>query len=334
MASNSKPSRPSGVIDRCVQNMFAPMALRAALQLGIFGALAERPLSIDALADSLGVEKRRLEMLLYQLVQSEFLTLEGDAFGNSSLSDHYFVPGGSSYIGGIHELWTEQWKSLFELAEGIRTDTPQNKVDFDRMSPQELGGLFRGLHGGAIAAGRVLARKIDLSGVRLVADVGGGSGGLSFGLCKDHPDMSATVFELPTVAPITRQFVEEAGLEAQINVETADIIAAPLPGAFHMAVARALFQVMPKDHARTAIGNIAASLSPGGMLYIIGFVCNDGNLAPEHAVGMNLVFINQFDDGRAYTEAEYRQWLSEAGFTDFAREPFLAGTSLISARKG
>jgi hypothetical protein len=46
-----------------------------------------------------------------------------------------------------------------------------------------------------------------------------------------------------------------------------------------------------------------------------------------------MVFLNMFGDGQAYTESEYRTWLAEAGFTDFEREPFLMGNSLISARK-
>ena len=48
---------------------------------------------------------------------------------------------------------------------------------------------------------------------------------------------------------------------------------------------------------------------------------------------MNLSFLNMFDDGQAYTESEYRNWLTQAGFVDVVREPSSMGNSLISARK-
>ena len=48
---------------------------------------------------------------------------------------------------------------------------------------------------------------------------------------------------------------------------------------------------------------------------------------------MNLIFLNMFDDGQAYTESEYLNWLTDAGFTDVSREPHMMGADLISARK-
>jgi hypothetical protein len=38
-------------------------------------------------------------------------------------------------------------------------------------------------------------------------------------------------------------------------------------------------------------------------------------------VGFNLVFLNIFDDGRAYTEGEHRTWLTALGFAEIERVP-------------
>jgi hypothetical protein len=40
-----------------------------------------------------------------------------------------------------------------------------------------------------------------------------------------------------------------------------------------------------------------------------------------------------FDHGEAYTESEYRDWLTGVGFADVSPEPHLMGFDLISARK-
>jgi hypothetical protein len=78
---------------------------------------------------------------------------------------------------------------------------------------------------------------------------------------------------------------------------------------------------------------MGAALQPGGRLYIVGRILDDSRLAPVESVGFDLVFLNIFDDGRAYTEGEYRAWLTAAGFAEIERVPLPEGVSIITARK-
>ena len=49
----------------------------------------------------------------------------------------------------------------------------------------------------------------------------------------------------------------------------------------------------------------------GGCIYILGYVIDDSRLYPESSVTWNLHFLNIYDDGQAFTEAEYQSWLIE-----------------------
>ncbi len=326
------PSREP--IDRITRTVTAPMAVRAALQLGLFTPLGDGPMTAVELADALGVKPRRLEMMLYQLVVAEFLTLDGDRFANTAVADHYLVEGRPGYVGGIHGLWTSQWAAMLHSAESIRTDVPQAKIDFAGMTKDELGGFLRGLHGMALAAGRNLATAPEFAAAQRIVDVGGGSGGMAIALCEAHPHLSATLIDLPSVVPIAEEMIAEAGLGDRITAETADILEQPLPGAYDIATMRSVFQVLSEDQCRKAARNIAAALPAGGMFYIIGHICDDSRLAPEASVAVNMNFINVFDDGQAYTESQYRDWLSDAGFMDITRKAMPGGYSLMAARKG
>ena len=55
--------------------------------------------------------------------------------------------------------------------------------------------------------------------------------------------------------------------------------------------------------------------------------------APPESVGINLWFINIFDEGQAHTEQEVRDWLTEAGFEGIERVMDSNGESIMSARK-
>lgn len=325
------PSRAP--IDNVRFATFTPMAVRAALQLGLFTPLARGPMTAEELAVALGVKPRRLKVLLYQLVVSEFLNFSDGRFSNTEMAAYYLVEGTPNYAGGIHGLWTEQFNAMMHTADSIRTDTAQTRMDFSGMSQEELGGFLRGLHGMAVAAGRSLSKLPQIAEARNLIDVGGGTGGLAIALCEEHPRLHATVVDLPSVVPIAAEVVEEAGLADRISVTTADILNNPLEGEFDIATARALFQVLSADQSSKAAQNISAGLVSGGTLFVLGIVIDDSHLSPIPSVGMNLIYLNMFDDGQAYTESEYRNWLTDAGFNDISREPHLMGYSLISARK-
>jgi hypothetical protein len=65
----------------------------------------------------------------------------------------------------------------------------------------------------------------------------------------------------------------------------------------------------------------------------MGVVLDDSRLSPPYAVSTNLAFLNVYDEGRAYTESEYRDWLDEVGFVFLERVVTPNRTSIIKARK-
>ena len=74
---------------------------------------------------------------------------------------------------------------------------------------------------------------------------------------------------------------------------------------------------------------------PGSPLFIVGNMLDDSRLSPPVLVGQNLVFVNIYDDGLIYTEAEYRALLVDAGFVDITVQQagMPGGQALIWARK-
>jgi SAM-dependent methyltransferase len=305
----------------------------AGMQLEVFTSLKDGPLTATQLADAIGVNAEQLSRLLYALVAADLLTVAEDRFVNTPEAQQFLVKGQPTYLGGRHENFSEVWEALLHTAETIRTGVPQRKKDFATLSPDAQLPFFRGLHPRALAAGRDLASRYDFSASRTLADVGGGSGGMALALTDAYPHLRATVIDLPTVTPIARRFLAEAGATDRIQVVAADVVNTPLPGTYDVAVVRALLQVLSPEDALRALTHIGAALHPGGRLYIVGSILDDGRLSPWGAVGFNLVALNEFDSGRAYTEGEYRAWLTAAGLAEIARVVIAEGASIMTARK-
>jgi len=261
------------------------------------------------------------------------LKVENGLFSNSSEANRFLVRGLSTYRGGKHEVLLSNWQAGLRTAESIQTGAPQAKLDFAGASALELETFYRSNHAQAQRRGRELTATFDLSSHRSLLDVGGGSGGLAIAVTETHPHIQATVAELPTVTPITRRIVEEAGANGRVQVQSSDAINESLSGAFDAAVLSSFIQVISRDQARRALQNVGKVVNPEGAIYIRGDIVDDSSISPLGSVMRNLVYLNIYDQGQAYTEHEHREWLTAAGFADFERKILPDGFSMVRARK-
>lgn len=338
MADTSVPpgTKPAGpaTIQRHANAVFAPMAMRAGMQLELFTPLADGPMSAEEVSRALGIgPPDRVELLLYALVAAELLTVADGAFANTDEAAQYLVKGGPGYIGNSHYLYTDLWGAALMTAETLRAGAPQAEHDYADMSEEELAEFYRGTHLGAMTAGRMLARLVDLSSYRRLLDVGGGSGGVSIGVCQELPEMQATVAELPAVVAVTRRFIDEAGMAGRVDTTPVNVIAEAPPGTYDAAVLRNLIQVLSADQARSTLANIGKAVRSGGGIHILGWVTDDSRVAPHEAAVHNLVFINIYRHGMAHSEGDHRAWLEAAGFVDVRRMTMPGGLGLVTARK-
>ena len=333
MTSKGTAPKPD-TIEKHVSAFFPPVAVLAGMQLDLFTPLGQAPMDTDSLAGALGVSPTRLRPLLYMLVTAELLTLEGGRFALTPEAERFLVRDRPDYLGAMHELWSDLYAATLQSAESIRSGTPQAKHDFGDMSNDELGAFFRGLHPGAMAAGRYLARKHEFARFRHLLDVAGGSGGLAIAACGECPELQASVAELPSITAFTERFISDAGMTERIGVVAVDLNEGPPEGRYDAAVLRNFIQVLSADQARNVIRHVGEAMEPDGVIHIVGFVLDGDRLSPPEAAAMNLVFLNIYDHGQAYTDEEHRTWLAEAGFVDIERVSLNRGFSLVTARKG
>jgi ubiquinone/menaquinone biosynthesis C-methylase UbiE len=210
---------------------------------------------------------------------------------------------------------------------------PQAHADYASMDPERLLGIIGGLHPASLRSGRALADRYDFGAYAHVLDVGGGSAGMSIGLAEACPELRVTVADLPYVLPITQRYISDAGLASRIRTVGIDVLKTVLEGPFDAVVMRFFLQILSADEIPVALSNIAAALRPGGMLYTINFMLDDNRITPLASNLINVQFLSHYDRGQAYTDGEYRRWLTDAGFIDISRSEDVVGIPLLVARK-
>ena len=334
MTSASAPTTERETINRHAEGVLPAMAMLAGMQLDVFTPLKDGPLPASDIAAAIGVKADKLTPLLYALVVAELLTVDAGRFGNTPEADTYLVRGRSSYLRGEQDFYADIWQAMLKTAATIRTGVPQHKHDFYGMTEDEMVLFFGGLHRRAVTAGEELARMCDLSRYKHLLDVGTGSGGVAIGAARACPELAVTAVDLPRVIPVTRRFLDEVSATDRVTAIAVDLLTEPPAGRYDVAIMKSLVQVLGLDDALTILRNVASCLVPGGLVLILATMMENSRLAPARWVGQNLVFLNIYDNGLIYTEAEYRALLADAGFVETAvRHAAIAGQALISARK-
>jgi hypothetical protein len=336
MTSTDAQATGPSTIARHEAAIYPAMAMLAGMQLELFTALKGGPLTAEEVAAAINVKSTKLRPLLHALVAADLLDLQNGRFSNTVEADTYLVEGRPSYMAGSRrQFYADIWAGLLKTAASIRTSAPQHRHDFYAMSEEEMAAFFRGQHFNAVAAGEQLARIYDLSRFHRMLDVGAGSGGVAIGVLRGCPGLNVTVADLAQVIPVTRRFLQEATVLDRVAITMIDLLAGAPDGNYDVAIMRNLIQILSLEDALTALRHVAQSLTPGGTLFIVGSMLDDSRQSPIDLVGLNLLFLNIYDDGLIYTEGEYRALLFEAGFSDIAirRGEMPAGNILISARK-
>ena len=329
----TNPAPQPEIINELFEAVYPSFAMLAGMDLDLFTQLNDGPLNVEQISDAMGVQAIKLSPLLYALVAAGLLAIQDDLFSNTPEADYFLVRGKSAYLGGLHELVANNWARILKTAATIRAGGPLQEYDYHDMPQDELVALFRGLYPGSLVDADRLMNLYDFSTCRSLLDVGGGSGALAIAIAQANPHLKATVVDLPLVTPITRQFVEEANASERVEILTADVINDTLSGSYDVVVARHVIQVLSADDSLALLRNLSGVLKPGGVIHLIGWILDNSRLTPKKTVGFNLVLLNGYEDGQAYTEQAYYDWLAEAGFETFKRVVMSDGSSILTARR-
>ncbi|MBL0930489.1 MAG: methyltransferase domain-containing protein [Alphaproteobacteria bacterium] len=325
----SKPPPPF-TLQRALAGFYPAAAFLAGLELDLFAALARGPLDAGQLARTIDAkDETRLAALCDALCVYGFLVRDGERrYALTAESAAYLVPEAPGYIGPIAPVYGRFFRGGLDFARAVREATPSGAQDSSE------DAFLRGIHKTALAAGRDIAKRFDLSGATHLIDAGCGGAGVAIAMCKALPGLTATASDLVPALPVAREFVAAAGLADRIVIDEGDVLKGPPPGGpANVVVARALLQVLGPAEAETALVNLARAVAPGGLLIVAGAVLHDDGLAPDDMVGFNLSLMTLFEHGRAYTQSEHEAWFAKAGMGAPARIVLPSGGSLLWARK-
>jgi len=314
---------------------WATCTLHAAVKLDVFTALGGRKRTAAELASDGNLSLRGLGMLLDALCALELLTKEGEAYAAVPAATHFLDKSSPAYLGHIimhHHHLVDGWA---RLDEAVRSGEPvRNRVSHD--APEvERESFLLGMFNLAMLNAPKVAAQVDLGGRRRLLDLGGGPGTYAIHFCQHHPQLQATIFDLPSTRPIAEQTVAKFALEARIDFVAGDFVEDPLPSGFDVAWLSHVLHGEGEVACARLLQKAVAALEPGGQLLVQEFILEGERTAPLFPALFSLNMLIGTTQGQAYSEPQLRQMLAAAGLTNVARLPLEMpnGSGIVSGIK-
>jgi SAM-dependent methyltransferase len=143
----------------------------------------------------------------------------------------------------------------------------------------------------------------DFSRYGRMLDIGGNSGEFVLRICRKHPEIHATVFDLPLVCDIGLEHIRPEPEAIRISFVKGNALNDELPGDFNLASFKSMLHDWPEKEAREFITKGAQALKPGGTLLIFerGPIEVDKGTLPYSAIPM-LLFFHSFRGPSLYVE--------------------------------
>jgi predicted nicotinamide N-methyase len=312
-------------------------ALFAALELGLFTALAEEPCGLDVLAARLNAPSGPLSVLLTTCQALGLVTWDGAIYANSPGAQRFLVTTTRGYIGDyyLRQVSTLIYERM-PLVRALLAGQPAESLDYAHtLATQHATEEFiRGQHAGSLGPATLLARTHDFSRSTRLLDLGGGSGAFAIEAVTRVPTLSATVFDLPQVISVTERIVEEAGLTSQITCIGGDLRTDPWPEDADVILLSYIVSCYAPETLDALLARALDYLPAGGELLVHDFALYPDRSGPHNTALFLFGQLTASAQTHAYTVDELAATMRRAGYVDVTAQPFLPDlTFLVRGRK-
>jgi precorrin-6B methylase 2 len=301
-------------------------ALKAAIDLGLFTAIDGKPSMAAEIAARCQCPVRGIRILADYLTILGFLTKDGLSYSLTRDTAFFLDKNSPAYIGNsLQFLFAPGLTEAFnELASTIRsgrvhtsehgTTAPDHPVwiEFARAMGPMMTPAAQG------AAGLV---PLDPARDTRILDISASHGAYGIAFAHRNPRAHLVALDWEGVLAITEENARAAGIGDRFSKIVGDAFKVDLGRNYDVVLVPNFLHHFNLADCTRFLRRVHDALRTGGRVVIVEFVPNEDRISPAAAATFSLVMLGTTPEGDAYTFAEYRQMLTDAGFRDAQLHP-------------
>ena len=313
-------------LNQMIRGYMPSRCILTALELDLFTAVGDGA-SAERVAAKIGANARATAMLMNALVALGLLSKSGDTYANSPEAARFFAQGSkdNQRDGLLHtaDIW-HRWSTLTEaVLRGKRVAAASGRT------PEQTRNFIAGMQRNARDRALQVVEALGVAGVHRILDLGGGSGIYSIVFAQASPEVHCEILDLPEVVPLTQEYVNRAGVQAQVAIRSGNMLHDDFGSGYDLVMLNAICHMFSEEQNRDIFLRARRALAPGGRLVVQDFILNAEKTAPLYAALFALNMLVGTEAGASYSDPEYAGWMKDAGFSGVQRIHLQGPSDLI-----
>ena len=327
MATPSQSQRPSPEHIFGVLTAFqTTAALKTAIQLGIFTAIADGADRANVIAQRVNAAQRGVRILCDYMAIQGFLTKTDDRFALTQESAIFLNRHSPAYMGTLANfLASDSHKKNFDaLTESVKKggttvaqgDNTKPNDDFWVTFARSMAPLT------TVSSGFIA----ELAGAKegkacKVLDIAAGHGMFGITIAKQNPNAQITAVDWAPVLEVAKENASAAGVADRVSMRPGSAFEADLGEGYDIVLLTNIFHHFDIPTCEKLMRRVHAALRPGGRAITLEFVPNEDRVTPPMAAAFSLIMLSNTDAGDAYTLAQYEKMFRNVGFARTTLHP-------------
>ena len=327
MATPSTSTRPTP--ERIFNTLVAyqqTAALKAAIELDLFTAIAEGANTTMSLAERTGAAERGVRILCDYLTIQGFLTKEGDRYSLTQESAMFLNRHSPACLASMSDFLTNPWsKNNFEaLTEAVRKGGTPGTTGNNMKPHDELWVKFaRSMAPLTIPAAEFIAGLAGASDSLSckVLDIAAGHGMYGITMAKRNPNAQVVALDWHRVLEVAQENARKFGVAMRYETRPGSAFETEFGEDYDFVLLTNIFHHFDVPTCEKLARKVHTALKPGGKAITLEFVPNEDRVTPPVAASFSLTMLAGTDAGDVYTFSQYEKIFANAGFQNTTLHP-------------
>lgn len=300
----------------CYQHAFA---LRAAIELDLFTAIAEGTNDAASLAKRVNAAERGVRILADGMTVQGFLRKENGKYSLTQDSAIFLDKRSPAYMGGMAEflLSEENIRNFSQFTDCVRKGGTASSIGDNSKPVDHRWVMFAkamGSMSGPVAGALSQMVSANSSAEIKVLDIAAGHGMYGITVAKNNPRVHVTAVDWPAVLEVAKENAQKFGVADRYSVHQGSAFDTDLGSGYDYVFITNFLHHFDIPTNEMLLRRFHAALKPGGKAVAVEFVPDENRVTPPIAAAFSMVMLINTDAGDAYTFTEYESMFRNAGY--------------------
>lgn len=296
------------------------VALRAAIELEVFTAIADGATDVASIAKKTGAAERGIQTLCNYLTILGFLTKENGRFALTLESNIFLNKRSPAYMGAIAEFLAGDtlMNKFSSLTEAVKKGGSAAGHGDNQEPNDEMWVTFaRSMAPLTTPSAMYIAQLTGMPQGKAcqILDIAAGHGMYGITMAKNNPNAQVTAADWPNVLEVAKENAQTAGVGDRFKTRPGSAFDTELGTGYDFVLLTNIFHHFDHATCEKLMRRVHAALKPGGQAITLEFVPNEDRVSPPTAAMFSMVMLGSTDSGDAYTLKEYEKMFGNAGFS-------------------